>query len=170
MIKRKLISNTYLRDIDKYELNIYFDKEDYYISVKKFIDVRKPFIIETGDCLIDNGYYIVEVIPKNENYAMRVFFNDKKQRLEYYFDITLNNGLDEESKIPYYDDLFLDVTIKKNGEIRILDEEELIDAFNKNEITKEEVNLANITKDKLLESIKKNNNKYMNLSLEEYLK
>ena len=69
--------------------------------MKKIIDIDSPFIIPTGVCIINNGYYIVEVIPKNENYAMRVFFNEKKERLEYYFDISLENGLDEESKVIY---------------------------------------------------------------------
>lgn len=168
-MKRKLISKTYLRDVNKYILKIYFNREDCYICVKKIIDVKEPFILDSGRCLIDNGYYIVEVIPKHENYTMRVFINDKKEILEYYFDISLENGLDEESNIPYYDDLYLDITINKEGKIKILDEDELLDALNKNEITKEEFNLANKTKDLLLDSIQNKNNKYINLKLEEYL-
>ena len=168
-MRKKLISKTYLKDVNKYELNIYFDEEDYFLSVKKFIDVEKPFILESGLCLIDNGYYIVEVIPKKENYAMRVYFNEKKKRIEYYFDISLENGLDEESNIPYYNDLYLDITINREGKIKVLDEDELLDALNKKEITKEEFNLANKTKELLLDSIKNESNKYMKLDLEKYL-
>lgn len=168
-MRKKLISKTYLKDVNKYELNIYFDKEDYFLSVKKFIDVEKPFILESGLCLIDNGYYIVEVIPKRENYAMRVYFNEKKKRIEYYFDISLENGLDEESNIPYYNDLYLDITINREGKIKVLDEDELLDALNKKEITKEEFNLANKTKELLLDSIKNESNKYMKLDLKKYL-
>lgn len=168
-MRKKLISKTYLKDVNKYELNIYFDKEDYFLSVKKFIDVEKPFILESGLCLIDNGYYIVEVIPKKENYAMRVYFNEKKKRIEYYFDISLENGLDEESNIPYYNDLYLDITLNREGKIKVLDEDELLDALNKKEITKEEFNLANKTKELLLDSIKNESNKYMKLDLEKYL-
>ena len=104
-MREKLITKTYLRDVNKYKLEIYYDKEDYYLSIKKILNIEKPFILENGLCLIDNNYYIVEVLPKNENYAMRVYFNEKKERLEYYFDISLKNGLDEETRIPYYDDL-----------------------------------------------------------------
>ena len=110
-MRRKLISKTYLKDVNKYKLDIYFDKDDYYISVKKIINIEVPFVLPNGLCLIDNGYYIVEVIPKEENYAMRVYFNEKKERLEYYFDISLKNGLDEDSKIPYYEDLFIDIVV-----------------------------------------------------------
>lgn len=168
-MNRKLISKTYLKDVNKYELNFYFDNKDYYLAIKKFINVEKPFILQSGVCLIDNGYYMAEVIPKKENYIMRIYFNEKKQRIEYYFDVTLKNGLDEKSNIPYYDDLYLDVTINRNGEVKVLDEDELLEALNRKEISEDEYNLANKTKESLLESIINKNNKYMDLDLEEYL-
>ncbi len=168
-MRKRLISKTYLRNVKKYNLNIYFDNDDYYVSVKKIIETEEPFILPTGLCLIDNGYYIVEVIPKKENYAMRVFFNKRKERLEYYFDISSENGLEEETKIPYYSDLYLDVTIQ-NSDIKVWDEVELEEALDNNEISMEEFNLANRAKEMLLDSIKKKNNKYMKLDLESYLK
>lgn len=168
-MRKKLISKTYLRDVNKYKLEIYYDKEDYYLSIKKILNIEKPFILENGLCLIDNNYYIVEVLPKNENYSMRVYFNEKKERLEYYFDISLKNGLDEETRIPYYDDLYTDITVVQEN-IEVLDEEELEEALNMGKIIKAEYNLANETRDKLLQSIKNKNNKYMNLDLERYLK
>ena len=168
-MREKLISKTYLRDVNKYKLEIYYDKEDYYLSIKKILNIEKPFILENGLCLIDNNYYIVEVLPKNENYAMRVYFNEKKERLEYYFDISLKNGLDEETRIPYYDDLYTDITVVQEN-IEVLDEEELQEAFNMGKISKSEYNIANETRDKLLQSIKNKNNKYMNLDLERYLR
>lgn len=98
---------------------------------------------------------------------MRVFFNEKKERLLYYFDITRSNGVDEKTKIPYYDDLYLDVTFA-NGEIRVLDEDELQEALDRNLISKDDFVLANKTKDLLVESINKKENKYINLDLESY--
>lgn len=168
-MREKLISKTYLRDVNRYKLEIYYDKEDYYLSIKKILNIKKPFILENGLCLIDNNYYIVEVLPKNENYAMRVYFNEKKERLEYYFDISLKNGLDEETRIPYYDDLYTDITVVQKN-IEVLDEEELEEALNMGKISKAEYNIANETRDKLIQSIKNKNNKYMNLNLERYLR
>lgn len=167
-LRKKIISKTYLKDVNKYNLKICFDNNDYYIVSKKIIDISEPFILPDGRCLINNGYYIIELLPIKENYAMRVFFNDKKERLEYYFDITKENGMDELSNIPYYDDLYLDVTVRDNN-IKILDEDELIDALNNKAITKEEYNLAIETKDKLIESIKSKSNRYMKIDLEQYL-
>lgn len=168
-MREKLISKTYLRDVSKYNIDIYYNKEDYYLSVKKILKIKNPFILENGLCIINNNYYIVEVLPKNENYAMRVYFNNKKERLEYYFDISLKNGLDEKSKIPYYDDLYTDITVTQ-GSVEILDEDELKEALDNEKITKVEYDLANKTKDKLLKSINEKNNKYMNLELERYLR
>ena len=168
-MRKKLISKTYLRDVDKYKLVIYYDNEDYYLSVKKIISIKEPFIVENGLCLINNGYYIVEVLPKEANYTMRVYFNEEKERLEYYFDISSHNGLDEESRIPYYDDLYTDITIT-GDKIEVLDEDELMKALEEHKISRDEYNLANKTKDELLQSIINKDNKYIKLNLEEYLK
>lgn len=167
-MRKKLISKTYLRGVNKYELKIYFNLEDCYISVKKIIDIKEPFILSNGLCIIDNNYYIMEVIPKNENYAMRVFFNNKKEILEYYFDVSLENGMDKETGIPYYDDLFIDVT-KTKDKVEVLDEDELKEALDNNEISITDFELANKIRDILLEQINNGNNRYMNMNLEQYL-
>jgi predicted RNA-binding protein associated with RNAse of E/G family len=78
----------------------------------------------------------------------------------------LQNGLDEETRIPYYDDLYTDITVVQKN-IEVLDEEELEEALNMGKISKAEYNIANATRDKLIQSI---NNKYMNLNLERYLR
>ena len=169
-MKRKIISSTYLRDVDKYQIKIYLDNDDYYLSVKKLIDVRKKFIILDYLCVMDNDYYVVEVVPKNENYALRIFFDNLKNPLEYYFDITKNNGLYENTNIPFYDDLYLDITVlHSNGLTRILDEDELLEAFSNRDITYEELGMVYDIKDKLLMEIKNNNNKYMNIDFKKYL-
>lgn len=167
-MKKKLISKTFLKEVEKYKLQIFYNFDDYYLAVKKIMKIKEPFYSSKDLCLIDNGYYIVEVIPKNENYAMRVFFNNNKERLLYYFDITLENGLDKETNIPFYDDLYLDVVLK-NEEIEILDENELSDALNNKLITKEQFNLAHSTMNSLIESIQSKKNKYIKLDLENYL-
>lgn len=167
-MRKKLISKTYLRGVNEYELKIYFNLEDCYISVKKILNIDEPFVLSDGLCVIDNNYYIMEVIPKNENYSMRVFFNNEKERLEYYFDVSLENGLDKDSKIPYYDDLFLDVT-KTGDNVEVLDEDELKEALDNNKISMDDFELANKVKDTLLEQINNKSNKYMNMDLEQYL-
>lgn len=167
-MKTKIITNTYLRDVNKYQLKLYLDEEDYYVSVKKLISVREKFIIKDGLCVMDDGYYIFEVIPKNENYAMRLFLNEKKEPLEYYFDICKNSRIDAVTKVPCYDDLYLDITYL-DGYINILDENELIEAYQDGDVSKEDYEIVYKMKDRLLEEINNKTNEMMNVDYMKYL-
>jgi len=167
-MKTKMITNTYLRDVDKYHVKLYLNDNDYYISVKKLISVREKFIINDGLCVMDDGYYVFEVIPKNDNYAMRLFLNSNKEPLEYYFDICKNNRLDPLFKIPCYDDLYLDITYL-NGYIKILDEDELIAAYESGDISNEDYKLVYQMKVRLLEEINNKTNEAMNIDYMKYL-
>lgn len=169
-MKKKIISKTYLREADKYQIKLYLDEDDYYVSVKKLVHVTDKFIINNGKTIaMDNGYYIVEIIPKHEHYAMRVFLNEKKEVIEHYIDIIKESGLDKEYNIPYFIDLYLDITVLYNGDIHVIDEDELLDAYNSSEITKDEYNEVLELKNKIINEIKTGTNKYMNLDISKYL-
>ena len=64
--------------------------------------------------------------------------------------------------------LYLDITIT-NGQIEILDQDELENAFSNKLIDINTYNKAIKTKDKLLEEIKNNCNKYLNIDMKELL-
>ena len=115
-----------------------------------------------------NNFYLIEITPKNENYNLRIYLDEKQNILQYYFDITLENGLDEQTGLPYYIDLYTDITIT-NGEIRILDLDELQDALTNGDITQQQFDLAEEIKDKLLQEIMQKNNKYLNFDFREFL-
>ena len=166
-MRKKILSKTYLRGVSEYILEFSFNNDDFYLVKKKIIKTE-PFTLSNGLKIIDNGYYIMEILPKSENYAIRIYFNDKKNIIEYYIDITNGCGLDEESNIPYYDDLYLDITIT-NGEVKVLDQDELENAFSNKLIDINTYNKANMTKDKLLEEINKNSNKYLNIDMKKLL-
>ena len=167
-MKRKIMSQTYLRDVTKQRLKMYFDEDDFYVSVKKIISCTEKFVIRDNLTVIDNDYYILEVLPKHEDYAMRLFLDNHKKPLEYYFDICENTHLDEIFHIPMYDDLYLDVTVLF-GEINILDEEELLEAYQNKEFDAEKLQPIYDIKDKLIAEIKNHINKYMNQDYTKYL-
>ena len=169
--RRKYIKNTYLRGINKYKHNFFEDKQnDCYISIKNILDLNEDeaSFSSKGICLINKNYYIVEIVPLHENYCIRVFVNDKKEILFYYVDITFQNGFDSINNSLYYDDLYLDVIIQDN-DITVLDEDELVEALENGEIDKNEYELAVSKKDELIDSLIKNNNKYMKLDFLKYL-
>ena len=51
----------------------------------------------------------------------------KNEIIEWYFDVINKSGL--ENNIPYIEDLYLDIVITYLGEIFVLDEDELHQAF-----------------------------------------
>lgn len=167
-MKTKIVSNTYLKDITKYRLKMYFDEEDFYVSVKKVLSCSQKFVLKNNLTVIDNDYYVLEVVPKNESYAMRVFLDPNKKPLEYYFDICENARLDEKFHISMYDDLYLDVTYAF-GEINILDEDELLEAYERKEFDNVKLKHIYEVKDKLVKEIQEHTNYYMNKNYTKYL-
>ena len=87
--------------------------------------------------------------------------------IQWYFDIAKEIGI--ENNIPYEDDLYVDIVITPNGRKEILDEEELMDALNKNEITQEDVELVYETV-KLIEDKFVNNFSYLTDLTDKFLK
>lgn len=166
-MRKRLLSKTYLRDVSEYIITFDFTNDYYYLSKKKIIKTI-PSVLSNGLKVVDNGYYILEILPKNENYAIRVYFDNNKNIIEYYIDITNGCGIEEESKVPYYDDLYLDITIT-NRQIEVLDQNELENAFSNKLIDINTYNKAIKTKDKLLEEIKNNCNKYLSMNMKELL-
>lgn len=168
-MKKKIITNTYLREAEKYNIKLFLDEDDYYISVKKLIHVSEKFVIRDNIVAMDNGYYIMEIIPKNDNYALRLFIDSNKNIIEYYFDIIKESGIDKEYKVPYFIDLYLDITVLYSGRIDILDEDEFNEAYEKKDITKEDYEIVLKTKERLLNEIKNNTNKLMKIDYLKYL-
>ena len=166
-MKRKFYSRTYLDDIRKYKIYFDFSNDDYIACVKEIID-GDDFIAKEGHKLISNGYYMVEIIPKEGSYVMRAYLDDKKEVQEYYFDVVSEKGVDPLTKVPYYDDLYLDVVISKTG-LELYDQDELDKAHDDGLVSDELYKLANDTAKELMDEIKLGKNKYMNMDLKELL-
>lgn len=166
-MRQKLTSNTYMREALDYEIVIINKEEnDYTLSIKKLNKVTEPFILEVcgkSTTYLDNGYYVVEATPRNEYYNARVFLDEKKNIIEYYFDISKGNGLKD--KVPYYDDLYLDVIYspERDHYVRYDDMDELEEALEEEKITKEEYDRALEVGDKLTKEIKDKTNFFINI-------
>ena len=168
-MRKKLVSKTYMREVTDYEMVI-INKEsnNYHLCIKKVNKINPPFILRQFDkdiIHIDNGYYIVEYTSTDKLYNARVFIDSDKKIIDYYFDISSENGL--EDKIPYYDDLYLDVLYypNQNNLIEYDDMDELEDAFKENKITKEQFDQAIKTAEEIVNEIKNNTNYFINLDV-----
>ena len=166
-MRRKYYSRTYLNDIRKYKIHFDFSIDDYIVCVKEIID-GKDFAPEEGYKLISNGYFIVEIIPKDGNYVMRAYLDNNKEVQEYYFDVVSEKGVDPLTKVPYYDDLYLDVVISKTG-LELYDRDELDEAHYNGIVSDELYQIAIDTAERLMDEIRQGKNKYKNMDLTKLL-
>lgn len=114
----KYLTSTYLRDIKKYKLSLFFEK-DYCISVKKIIEIKQPFILREEDrdiIIIDNGYYILEYMPFNKEYICRIHIDNTKDIIERFYIATKNNRII--NGIPAFEDLKLSFVIVNKYNIK----------------------------------------------------
>lgn len=168
-MRKKYTDETYLRGVSKHKVATKEIKEqNAYIVIKEIIEIDKPFV--KSATLIDNGFYIVEYTPINELYNARAFLDNELNTISYYFDISLGNGVDNGR--PYYDDLYLDIIYgaDSNNKVIILDADELLEALQNEEITKNEYNLANSVCSKLVKEIEDNKNIFINMDKKELIR
>ncbi len=172
-MKRKFLTNTYLRGIDNFMLMQF---EDYNLEcfsvIKRVNSIDKPYISTRngkGVCLLKEGYYILEYLPKNEHYEVRVFLDEKKNAISYYIDIVDKIGI-EDGKGLYYDDLYLDITIDDGDCVKIWDEDELENAIlEDDDVDQEKYDMAYRTLKELLKQIADGTNTYINNNHKEYI-
>lgn len=119
---------------------------DIYKGCASLIDIEtvKRKVCFAGDCdqivYGDSGYRWLIFLPEDDNWCMTAVYDNKHMIVEWYFDITRRNFLDCE--VPYYEDLYLDVVLSPNSGIKILDEDELLEALEKGIITGSEFDMA----------------------------
>lgn len=98
-------------------------------------------------CILGNGYKWLGVYPDNETYAVTALYDDKNELVEFYFDMTKENGVVDGK--PYIVDIYLDLVITPENKKIVLDEDELQEALNQNILGKEEFDLAYRTLNRL---------------------
>lgn len=157
-MKRKSTDRIYLQrivDRDFISLSVNDDSFKGYISLFKINKVTSPCVIkydEKNICVIDNGHRLLQYVPLTENYTLTAFCDKNNKLIQWYFDITYRNGIDDEG-IPYYDDLYLDIIILPHLQVKLVDKDELDEALEKKVISEEQYNLACNVADRLMNDI-----------------
>ena len=120
-----------------------------------FFEVQKPLTIPNGKCILDNNYKWLEFYNYNSRVKLTAIYDENNKIIEWYFDIARKIG--KENGVPYEDDMYLDVVVTPKGDIILLDEDELKEAFDKKEMTKEEYDETYKIANNLIEKLKDNN-------------
>ncbi|PGT18816.1 DUF402 domain-containing protein [Bacillus cereus] len=138
------------------------------LDIKK---VREPSYKEYNGkelCIADDGYTWMQYFISGKNFAITAMLDDQQKLVQYYIDVAKEYEIDERG-LPYFDDLYLDVVLLPNGEIYVLDEDELEDAYKSGDVTKEEYELAWYTTKWIIDAIKKSEFYWISI-LEEEIK
>lgn len=140
--------------IEKSYKNKYFNDEYFKGNISLLTAVKvKDRIIRKNVAILDNNFKYLEFYPENnKNLSLMVCINNEDEILEWYFDIAKDSLLDKNG-IPYIVDLYLDVTVSPNGEIKLLDEDELENALKYEDITKTDFDLAYFVADNLIKKL-----------------
>ena len=162
----KFTTNTYMKEATKYEIVI-ISEDDYFVTIKKYLEMTDNFTIN-NITLIDKDYYVVEITPLKEKYNIRFYVDNNKNVIDYYIDITYENGI--RYKLPYYVDLYLDILHYPNSnEAKFYDEDELKDALDNKIISKKDYDMAYKVGNKVLKEVNENKNKYLNIDVIIYI-
>ena len=169
--KKKFVSNTYMREALEYDI-VTIKEDDLFITIKKYKKMSNKFILKDEDgkdkVYLSNGYYLVELTPLDEKYNIRFYFDDTKKFIDYYIDITYENGV--EYKMPYYVDMYLDIVhYCKSDRVSFIDEDELKEALNNKYISKKDYNNTYKIGNKIIKEIESKTNKYLNIDVLKYI-
>lgn len=136
-----------------------------YISLIQMHEITQPLFTKHAEkeiCIVDKNYSWLQQLPLNENFAITTMFNEVGQIIQWYIDITNENGV--ENGQPFMDDLFLDLIVWPTGEIIEKDQDELEEALENNLITKQQYDLAYKTFNKVLEEVQNGQFAYFSMS------
>ena len=159
-IKQKSMSrSSWTRILDKEYviMDITYNNSNGKIGLLYIKDVKEPLIKSYNNekiVIVDKGYYWLQIGLKDKNYWITAIYDNNKNLIQYYIDITRNNYIN--SNDPYFEDLFLDVVIFPNGNYITLDINELNQALSEKIITEQEFNMALDTANDVTKSILSN--------------
>ncbi|MEA3318582.1 MAG: DUF402 domain-containing protein [Bacillota bacterium] len=136
-----------------------------YVTLLHIHKVTEPLIVnyeEKSICIVDDGYMWLQHFPSNEHYSLTTMFDASGEVVQWYIDITNENGV--ENNLPYTDDLFLDIIVLSSGEVIQKDADELEEAYTKGTINQAQYQLAWAEANKINQQIENNDFQLMGLT------
>lgn len=169
-LKKRYADRYMNKRVKKVKQKIVPIKEEHFIGdiyFYDFIEVENKLVISNGKCIMDNNYKWLEFYDYNSKVKLTAIYNENNEIIEWYFDIARKIG--KENGVPFEDDLYLDVVVTSNGDISLLDEDELKEAFDRFEVNKEDYDMAYNEAEQLMNILKDNKEKLKDFT-EKYLK
>ncbi|WP_026673002.1 DUF402 domain-containing protein [Alkalihalobacterium bogoriense] len=146
MLKRKFGDRSEWKRVTKRKYSqLYIDSKEFkgYITLLNTIKVTEPLSVRYGEknvCIVNDGYMWLQQFPLEEKHSVTTMFNAKGDIVQWYIDICLRNGI--ENDVPWMDDLFLDIVLLPTGEVIEKDADEIENALSDGIIDKTLYDLA----------------------------
>ncbi|WP_339148892.1 MULTISPECIES: DUF402 domain-containing protein [unclassified Sutcliffiella] len=137
----------------------YIDSDGFkgYVTLLNIHKVKEPLTVhyeEKSVCIVDDGYMWLQHFPSHEHYSLTTMFDANGEVVQWYIDITDENGVDND--LPYTDDLFLDIIVLSTGDVIQKDSDELEEALAQGKINQAQYQLAWVVANKINQQIEKN--------------
>ncbi|MFD2446461.1 DUF402 domain-containing protein [Bacillus sp. CGMCC 1.16607] len=157
MLKRQFGDRSEWKRVIKREYaQVFLDSKEFtgHITLLKIDKVSQPLFVQYGEkkiCIVDDGYIWLQHFPTNQHFSVTTMFDTEGEIVQWYIDICNEIGL--ANNVPYLDDLFLDIVFLPNGEVIVMDEDELEEALSEGIINRSLFDLAWEEANQIRESI-----------------
>ncbi|WP_019638591.1 DUF402 domain-containing protein [Paenibacillus fonticola] len=141
-----------------------------YVTLYTIYALRDPLWKTYGDHtfrIADKGYAWLQYYPKGSRYVVTAMFDDRGDIVEWYIDICKNQGITDQG-VPWFDDLYLDIVVLDNGEVFLMDQDELDEALTRGHISVKDYDMAMETAREVLHAIHHRKFPYFQMSLEHF--
>ncbi|HEU5139524.1 MAG TPA: DUF402 domain-containing protein, partial [Bacillales bacterium] len=115
-----------------------------HVSFLYLKEVSEPVWVENNQeylCVADSNYLWVQHFPEGACHTQTAMFDAAGDAVQWYIDICKPYGIAEDG-VPWFEDLYLDIVMNPDGDFQLLDADELEDALNRAEISREDYDLA----------------------------
>ena len=114
------------------------------VTLLRLHRLKGPFVRPWGEReyrLADDGFMWLQHFPCGARYTVTTLFDSAGEVIQWYIDICSETGVDD-SGVPWFDDLYLDIAVLPTGEALLLDADELEEALTQGLVSQEEYELA----------------------------
>jgi Uncharacterized conserved protein len=118
------------------------------IHIKQVSEAQKWNFNGEDIVVCNKGIQWLSILPQNKYYCITAMIDERKEIILWYVDMIAEQGSDADG-VPYFLDLYLDLVVYPNGEIKVDDMDELETALHCKDITQEQFSLAIRTAEEL---------------------
>ena len=157
MYKCRVVYDEWKSMIKKRRGGIFEDSSDFkgYVGLLTIDEVSQKQEWNYKDETItvcDNGYKWLTIMPKDDYYCITVMMDSDYNVQVSYIDMIDSQGIDEDG-VPFFYDCYLDLVVYPDGYVKVDDRDELDEALNNGDISKEQYERALQTADKLMNGL-----------------